>query len=78
MTKKHYSKFSLYHQEQNVHLSITKLFVAGRAGTTALCTSQPTNLHVNPVERIAECHLQGKLQPLPGPKDIGDPTQHRC
>ena len=33
-------------------------------------TSQPTNLHLNSLERIEEFHLQHKLKPLSGTKDI--------
>lgn len=42
----------------------------GTVWNTNPFTSQPTNLHLNSLERIEECHLQRKLKPLPGPQDI--------
>lgn len=46
-----------------------KLFVPGTTRNMDLSTSQPTNLHLNPLERMEEFHLKHKLKPLPGPKD---------
>lgn len=43
--------------------------LSGSAWNMDLSPSQPTNLHLNPLERIEECHLQRELKPLPGPKD---------